>query len=224
MKTRLLTLAALIVTLSSISPVLAQNYGSRCTNPNPYPTPQPVPSGHFLGVYTSTVPVDLGNTGSQPMARSNRIETRVVPGYGESVYGQRINQIVPNSPAFHAGLEPGDIILDANGYPMDSKQDLSAAIQASQGYLEMKVLDGRSGQLMWVVAQTDSQNPTPVLTNNGPQNTNRPVYRTQQRTSNNAPRTNGNGGNVRNSNQLSQQVGSAIDLLGGRRPPVRRNR
>ena len=96
------------------------------------------------------------------MAASGGYQTRVAPGYGSTVYGQRINQIVPNSPAFHAGLEPGDIILDANGTPMDSREDLIAAIQNSQGYLEMKVVDRNTGGIQWVVAQTDPQNTNPV--------------------------------------------------------------
>ena len=71
---------------------------------------------------------------------------------GQTVYGQRINTVVPHSPAYHAGLEPGDIIADANGRAMDSPHALRMAIQQSQGYLEMKVLDSRTGRLTWVVA------------------------------------------------------------------------
>ena len=138
MKTQLLIAAALIVATTILSPVQAQQCKTRCTNPNP--SPSPVYSDYFLGVYTSTVPVDSNTTVPQPVAASGGNQVYVVPGYGEPVYGQRINRVVPNSPAYHAGLEPGDIILDANGYAMDSRADLIAAIQQSQGYLQIKVL------------------------------------------------------------------------------------
>ena len=192
------------------------------------PDPGARSADYFLGVYTSTVPLDNFGGGidpvQQPMAATSRAEVRVVPGYGETVYGQRINQVVPNSPAFHAGLEPGDIIVDANGVPTESKQDLVAAIQGSQGYLEMKVLDGRSGQLVWVAAETDPQDSNPVFSTTVQQDNNRLTQGTRQQTStrngSNNRRVNLNGLNQ----ELNNQIRSAIDGLGGRRPPVRRNR
>jgi hypothetical protein len=46
---------------------------------------------------------------------------------------------------------------------MDSLADLQHAINTSEGILEMKVLDNRSGNLMWVVAETDPTNTSPVF-------------------------------------------------------------
>ena len=169
--------------------------------------------GLLLGVYTSTVPVDIYGGGQQPATGPSDVGVRVVPGYGDTVYGQRINQVVPNSPAFHAGLEPGDVIVDANGVPMDSKQDLVAAIQASQGYLEMKVVDARSGQLVWVVAETDPQQSNPVLATRNQQNNNAPVLRTQQQPSRRNRRNNGGGNLTRPTGQSS-----SLDRRDARRP------
>lgn len=210
MKTRSLTLVALIV--AAASPVFAQNYQPRCPQPQPV-DPGPVTSGYFLGVYTSTVPVS-GPVGGQP---GGGPVAMVVPGYGETVYGQRIDQIVPNSPAYHAGLEPGDIIVSANGRAMDSKQDLIAAIQSSQGYLEMQVQDINTGQLQWVVAETGAPGQGPVLTS--------------RNQSNDSPRVNppsynlGRNRNLRQTaEQFTDQVRSTVEQFGGRRPPVGRRR
>ncbi len=227
MKTRLFTTAALIITITSlcvVNSVQAQQCQTRCPNPVTDPYPMPQPTGYFLGVYTSTVPVDIygGSGEEQPVAASSDNRAFVVPGYGDAVYGQRINKIVPNSPAFHAGLEPGDIIVDANGLPMDSKEDLVAAVQASAGYLEMKVLDGRSGNLVWVVAETDPQDPNPVFTTTRQPSGSQPAFRTQVQSPNQPRRKTNNGGNL--NRQLNDQIRSAIETFGGRRPPVRRNR
>jgi membrane-associated protease RseP (regulator of RpoE activity) len=161
-----------------------------------------------------------------------------VPGYGEQVYGQRINRIVPNSPAFHAGLEAGDVIINANGYAMDSRQQLQAAINTSQGYLEMQVLDSRSHQLVWVVAQTDSQGGGPLaaarpqsfsgrnaqvpsrtggMRSNGRQNPNPSFYRSNGRSGGSTHH-----GSVRSVGTMQTRSALSTQGVGGRRPPVGR--
>jgi S1-C subfamily serine protease len=173
--------------------------------PVPEPQPQPVPASYFLGVYTSTVPVGQGG------AVSSGPQVRVVPGYEQQVYGQRVNSIVPNSPAFHAGLEPGDIIVNANGYSMDSDQHLRAAIADSQGYLEMQVLDSRSGQIVLVVAEPESQTPAAMAVNpaqGGAGSATQPASQPQV---------------LQSSGQQSLGMQTlSVQGAGGRRPPVRR--
>lgn len=168
MKTQLLKSLVIVSLVATLSGTTFGQHGKHC-QPNPYPVdPTPVGS-YFLGVYTSKVLVNAYGGGQPvpppqygPLSQS-RVGVRVAPGAGQDVYGMRINRIVPNSPAQYAGLEPGDIILDANGYPMDSRNDLQYAINTSQGILEMKVLDGRTGRLVWVVAQTQTQDITPAF-------------------------------------------------------------
>jgi hypothetical protein len=185
--------------------------------PFPYPTPEPEPVSYFLGVYTSTVPVDLPGAG--PSDGGPRVY--VVPGYGEQVYGQRINQIVPNSPAFHAGLEPGDILVNANGLPMDSDQDLRDAIAGSQGYMEMQVLDSRSGQLVWVVAETDPQNSIPMAVSASSLSAARKVFNTKrsQRTLSTKAKAPSRSTQIR-THSTTRRVSHTGDVV--RRPPVRR--
>ncbi len=233
MKTQLLTTLALSAALALCvaTPARAQFGGKNfpvppitwpfpttkpCPHPPVCPTPSPSFGSYFLGVYTSTVPVE-NQGGIGPVAASGGYQTRVAPGYGSTVYGQRINQIVPNSPAFHAGLEPGDIILDANGTPMDSREDLIAAIQNSQGYLEMKVVDRNTGGIQWVVAQTDPQNTNPVYSTQTNRNRNGFQGGNSEASRNN--RTSNPGFNPSQSPQNQGPV-----TLGGRRPPVRRTR
>jgi hypothetical protein len=184
--------------------------------PGPVPSPQPVPSSYFLGVYTSTVAIsqpDAGPVDGGPQAY-------VVPGYGEPVYGQRINRIVPNSPAFHAGLEPGDTLINANGTAMESEEILRAAIAQSEGYMELQVLDGRSGQLVWVVAETEAQNSLPMVASSGNLNTARKVFKTKSsqrvQSAGTAPSRSMQGA-VKSLPRQVPQTGN-----GDRRPPVRR--
>ncbi len=185
--------------------------------PGPLPSPQPAPSGYFLGVYTSTVAV------SMPVVApaDGGLQTYVVPGYGEQAYGQRINNIVPNSPAFHAGLEPGDILVNANGIALDSDEILRAAIAQSEGYLEMQLLDSRSGQLLWVVAETDSQNSIPAVASSSNLKTARTAFKTKnnQRAPSAKAGTRGRSthGAVMSLPGMVSQPGN-----GSRRPPVRR--
>jgi len=185
--------------------------------PLPGPAPSPVPSSYFLGVYTSTVDISLPGAG--PV--DGGPQTRVVPGYGEPAYGQRVNNIVPNSPAFHAGLEPGDILVNANGIALDSEEILRAAIAESEGYMEMQVLDSRSGQLVWVVAETDPQNPVPAVASSSNLNTARTVFKTKSSQRVGSAKAGTPSRSVQGAvKPLSRKVSQTGN--GNRRPPVRR--
>jgi membrane-associated protease RseP (regulator of RpoE activity) len=185
--------------------------------PLPGPVPSPAPSSYFLGVYTSTVAISLPGDGPA----DGGPQAYVVPGYGEPVYGQRINRVVPNSPAFHAGLEPGDIVVNANGSAMESEEIMRAAIAQSEGYMELQVLDSRSGQLVWVVAETDAQNSVPMVASSGNLNAARKAFKTKS-----SQRVSSAGTGTRSrtmqgpTRSLPRQVQPAGN--GDRRPPVRR--
>jgi membrane-associated protease RseP (regulator of RpoE activity) len=185
--------------------------------PGPLPSPEPAPVSYFLGVYTSTVAISLPGAG--PV--DGGPQAYVVPGYGEPVYGQRINRIVPNSPAFHAGLEPGDVVVNANGTAMESEEILRAAIATSEGYMELQVLDSRSGQLVWVVAETDPQNSVPMVASSSNLNAARKAFKTKssQRTQFTKAGTPSRSiqGRVTSPSRQLPQAGN-----GDRRPPVRR--
>lgn len=149
MTLRIITAVALTACLAASTFTTAS---AQCTTPNPGygPAPLPQPAPLYFGVRAKTVPVDT--SAAVETFTTSKYTTRVAPGYGEAVYGQMIVGIAPDSAAYHAGLEVGDVIIDANGIPMDSGQNLVQAVQSSGGYLEMKVLDVNSNQIVWVVA------------------------------------------------------------------------
>jgi membrane-associated protease RseP (regulator of RpoE activity) len=189
-----------------------------CPEPGfrPLPAPAPAPVSYFLGVYTSTVAVSLPGGGA-----ADGPQVYVVPGYGEQVYGQCINNIVPNSPAFHAGLEPGDILVNANGVALDSDEILRGAIAQSEGYMELQVLDSRSGALVWVVAETDPQNAVPAVATSSNLSTARTAFKTKSNQRSGSAKTGTPGRSIQGSAKtLTRQVPQTSG--GDRRPPVRR--
>jgi membrane-associated protease RseP (regulator of RpoE activity) len=182
----------------------------------PLPAPAPAPASYFLGVYTSTVAVSLPGGGA-----ADGPQAYVVPGYGEQVYGQRINNIVPNSPAFHAGLEPGDILVNANGIALDSDEILRGAIAESEGYMELQVLDSRSGALVWVVAETDPQSSVPMVASSGNLNAARKAFKTKSSQRTVSTKAGATSRLIQGSAKtLPRQVQQTNG--GDRRPPVRR--
>jgi S1-C subfamily serine protease len=65
-------------------------------------------------------------------------------GAGIPAYGLLIHNVAPGSPAARAGLEAGDILVQANQHRLDSPQNLSAAIQSAGGSLLLTVIDVRT--------------------------------------------------------------------------------
>jgi hypothetical protein len=61
--------------------------------------------------------------------------------------GLQITQVAPRGAALQAGLEPGDIILEANGEPTQSQADLLRVISRSGGSLKVTIRDVRTGRL-----------------------------------------------------------------------------
>jgi hypothetical protein len=62
---------------------------------------------------------------------------------------------------------------------MESEEILRAAIAQSEGYMELQVLDSRSGQLVWVVAETDAQNSVPMVASSSNLNAARKAFKTK---------------------------------------------
>lgn len=71
----------------------------------------------------------------------------VLLGYGMPSKTQKIIEPVPGRPAATAGLKAGDVLVSANGQPVNADHPISDIIQASQGApVEIKVV--RNGQPM----------------------------------------------------------------------------
>jgi S1-C subfamily serine protease len=88
------------------------------------PAPAPVPAGpraRSLGI------------GAEPVALGLRTALKVTA-------------VEPGSPAQKAGLEPGDVIVDADGLPVSSAESLAAALRRAGPTLTLTVRDTRSNK------------------------------------------------------------------------------
>jgi membrane-associated protease RseP (regulator of RpoE activity) len=86
--------------------------------PGPGPGPQP----RMIGVFTQ--PVQVGNR-----------------------MGLQITGVAPGGPAARIGLEPGDIILEADGRPTTTPAQLSAAVRDAGDILRLLIRNVRNGQI-----------------------------------------------------------------------------
>src|SRR5439155_24900859 len=74
-----------------------------------------------------------------------------------------VQRVFPRTPAFYAGLRPGDVITNINGQPITSLASLTQALQAG-GNLGLQVT--RNGQVRdLALAATDNSIRTAMLPN-----------------------------------------------------------
>jgi S1-C subfamily serine protease len=60
--------------------------------------------------------------------------------------GMKVVGVQPGSPAQKAGIEPGDVIVAANGVPITGAESMSAVIHKSGATLNLTVRDTRNGK------------------------------------------------------------------------------
>jgi serine protease Do len=130
--------------------------------------------GEMMGVNTAILSPSGGNLGIGFAVPSNMVRTvldqiiktgKVTRGYmGVSVqdltpelaeamklgktHGALVGDIDPNGPAAHAGLQPGDVIVEANGKPVENQRELRLMISnmAPGSQMNMKVMRGNQTQ------------------------------------------------------------------------------
>jgi serine protease Do len=73
------------------------------------------------------------------------------------VEGLLIHGVAERSPAGRAGLAPGDLILAAAGQPVRTLDDLTGALQAADGTLELNVLRGTDQRSIQVALGQNGQ-------------------------------------------------------------------
>jgi len=154
------TLATIAVTVCCLFATTASAQNRVQIAPIPGVAPIQPQVSYFLGVYTRTVQLPptgpvVGPVG--PLAV--QVQPRVVPlpGPAPQIYGQQVTQVVPGSPAARVGLEPGDILVTGNRIPLTCRQRLTQAIGQSRGYLQLGVINVRTGQLVHLTAYPDPQ-------------------------------------------------------------------
>lgn len=121
----LIVMAAIRNSGGLTSPPLSQSGGAQngpVVQESPNSAPHPLLGIHFL-------PIDLGN-GS---------------------IGMQIVYVYSGSPAYRVGLEPGDIIVFVDGKPFFTQDDLSLALDRSNGRPVLTVFRVRYGQYVDVL-------------------------------------------------------------------------
>ena len=89
--------------------------------PIPADTPLPTGSGRKLGAVTELVFYDVNPA-------------------------VKVTEVEPNSPAARAGIEPGDIIIEANGTPVLHPKTLDELVRKSAAVLKLQVVDPRTNK------------------------------------------------------------------------------
>lgn len=72
-----------------------------------------------------------------------RTEMQDPPRYVPSSHGLAVLDVVPNTPAWHAGIRSGDVLVALNGVPVRSRSDLAAILYAVYPPLQVDFLSGR---------------------------------------------------------------------------------
>jgi len=122
--------------------------------------------GHLLGINTNrlgegfylAIPADealrrrVGALARGESARPPQLGITITPGHLArrmrravglpDAEGLLIRGVAEDSPAARAGLAPGDLIVTAAGQPVRSVDDLSGALRAAAGTIELTVLRG----------------------------------------------------------------------------------
>jgi hypothetical protein len=93
-------------------------------------------------VETQTIP----GAGAAAVPR-RRLGVLVMPSLVGNRAGLQITSVTPGARASRAGLEPGDVIVEADGVPTRSLGDLTSQIARAGGKLRLLVRNVRSGQI-----------------------------------------------------------------------------
>lgn len=80
----------------------------------------------------------------------------------------KVINVRPNSAAANAGVEPGDIVVEANRKPVGSQRELDDAFRNSRDQFSLTVRDVRSSRDVLVKVEPYSGQPGPAI-NTGPQ-------------------------------------------------------
>ena len=110
------------------------------------------PDGRYEGTYPNWIdPLGTGPPGGGAPGPGARYPYWALGVYTQPVrFGDRaglqIIQVAVGSAAHRAGLEAGDILLEANGEPIRSQEDLLRVISRSGGSLRLTIRDVRTGR------------------------------------------------------------------------------
>ena len=129
----------------------------------------------------------------QALGQTNKSDRKVVLGIAIEnndsdttvIQHPEITRVITNSPADHAGLKKGDMLLDLDGQPVENFQEVTDKIQSKSSgdslhitYLRnqdtlstiaiLKSFDRDGNWLSWIKKQFDSMNDTSISDRNNP--------------------------------------------------------
>ena len=66
--------------------------------------------------------------------------TAVVPVSGSKIFGVRLDRVDPSLPADMAGIKQGDIVVEFDGVPIRTPEELTSRIKRALPYSTIKVI------------------------------------------------------------------------------------
>jgi PDZ domain len=151
--------------------------GAVCVDPDVMPVyndPDYATVQDMTGIYQGDNDADTtdganDNANANP-ATGNGFPTDTWPELGVSTYageyggsqGQVVVRIVPGSAAAKAGFVPGDVILEFNGQPTSSADQLEQLLQSANGKFTSEVWDARTGRTSTISGDLDPNGPAPA--------------------------------------------------------------
>ena len=75
-------------------------------------------------------------------------------GLARGIQGLLVQEVDPNAPGAKAGIQPGDVIVEANRQSVRTAADLQAALSRNSGRPSVLLLN-RRGQTAYVTVRTD---------------------------------------------------------------------
>ncbi|TWU16223.1 PDZ domain-containing protein [Allorhodopirellula heiligendammensis] len=96
----------------------------------------------------------VGGNSSQPNTPEIGITAQRVSVSEQSAL--KVIRVTPNSPAANSGIEPGDILVEANRVALESEDQLATAYRDSRGEFSLTVRDVRTGRDVLVQVATRS--------------------------------------------------------------------
>jgi phosphatidylglycerol---prolipoprotein diacylglyceryl transferase len=105
----------------------------------------------FGGLCTTELPAVTFPRESPPFM--HQLEHGWFAGFSLATENERVlvQEVFSDSPAAHAGLQPGDEIADINGHPIATIEQARQRIVAGAGSLRLTLADGTRRQIFWAL-------------------------------------------------------------------------
>jgi hypothetical protein len=92
-------------------------------------------------------PTDFRPEPAQGVLPPRRIGVMLVPVTVGNRAGLQVTEVTAGGPAHRAGLEPGDVILEADNVPIRTMADMTAQLTRANAKLHLVIRNVRNGQL-----------------------------------------------------------------------------